>query len=120
MDALKPISRTLWDADKTAFAESLGSSFREIGFAVIADHGLDQHLIDDALSATKAFFDLPLETKTKYHDPNGGGQRGYVPFRSGKRQGRNGNRPKRILAHWPPPSRWSSASRSNETNAECF
>ena len=34
----KPIPYALWREDKAAFAEALGNSFRETGFAVIAGH----------------------------------------------------------------------------------
>lgn len=76
----KPISFSQWPNDKTAFAEALGRSFRETGFAVIADHPIDQGAIDRALNASKAFFELPENVKETYHDAAGGRQRGYTPF----------------------------------------
>jgi isopenicillin N synthase-like dioxygenase len=69
-----------YDRDFAAFAEQLGASFRRYGFAVIADHGLDQPVIDRAIEATKAFFALPDDVKRRYHQPGGGGARGYTPF----------------------------------------
>ena len=76
----KPISFSQWPNDKTAFAEALGRSFRETGFAVIADHPIDQGAIDRAVNASKAFFELPTDVKETYHDAAGGRQRGYTPF----------------------------------------
>lgn len=76
----EPISFTLWSKDKARFADAIGKSFRETGFAVVTDHGLDQTVIDKAIADTKAFFALPEEKKRAYHDPKIGGQRGYIPF----------------------------------------
>ena len=67
------------DRDPAAFAEKLGHSFTEFGFAVIADHGIPQQLIDRAEAKAKAFFALPDETKRRYALGQGGA-RGYTPF----------------------------------------
>jgi len=37
-------------------------------------------VIDRAIDASKSFFELPADTKEKYHDAAGGRQRGYTPF----------------------------------------
>lgn len=76
----EPISFKLWKTDPAAFAKRLGASFRETGFAVINDHPIDQGVIDRGVDAGKAFFALPDDTKRKYYQPGGGGQRGYTPF----------------------------------------
>ena len=75
-----PIPFSLWQTDKAAFSEKLGTSFRETGFAVITEHPLDQTVIDAAVDRTKAFFALPDETKRAYYSADLGGQRGYTPF----------------------------------------
>ena len=75
-----PISFDLWKKDKGAFADAIGASFRETGFAVIKDHPVDQTVIDAAVAATKDFFAQPLDIKMKYDDSDGGGQRGYTAF----------------------------------------
>jgi isopenicillin N synthase-like dioxygenase len=62
--AIEPVSMTLYDADFQAFADRLGSSFKRYGFAVIADHGLDETVIDAALDDAKAFFALPTSPQT--------------------------------------------------------
>lgn len=79
-DYFTPISFQQWPDNKQAFAEALGRSFRETGFAVISDHPISQGVIDRAITASKAFFELPEEIKEKYHDAAGGRQRGYTPF----------------------------------------
>jgi isopenicillin N synthase-like dioxygenase len=68
------------DRDPEAFAQKLGRSFEEYGFAIIADHGIPDDLIHRAEEKAKAFFALPEEVKRKYLIPGGGGARGYTPF----------------------------------------
>ncbi len=63
-----------------AFADELGRSFVDYGFAIVRDHGISQALIDDAEAKAKAFFALPEEVKRKYHIAGGGGARGYTAF----------------------------------------
>jgi isopenicillin N synthase-like dioxygenase len=60
----------------------LGGSFERFGFAMVADHGIPQELIDRAWAMTKAFFDLPEEVKRGYFVAGGGGARGYTPFKT--------------------------------------
>ena len=76
----EPISYSLWKDDKAAFAEKLGRSFRETGFAVISDHPVSDAIINRANDAAKDFFKQPDDVKEKYHDAAGGRQRGYTPF----------------------------------------
>src|SRR6478609_4728809 len=73
--ALKDATR-----DPDGFAQKLGKSFEEYGFAIIADHGIPDQLIHRAEDKAKAFFALPEEVKRKYLIPGGGGARGYTPF----------------------------------------
>ncbi|MCA8903163.1 MAG: isopenicillin N synthase family oxygenase [Hyphomonas sp.] len=76
----KPIPFTLWAEDKQAFADALGGSFRETGFAVISKHPIPQSVIQENLRATKAFFALSEAEKMQYDGRAGGGQRGYTAF----------------------------------------
>jgi isopenicillin N synthase-like dioxygenase len=78
--AIAPVSFALGRSDPDRFARELGESFERFGFAVIADHGLDQGVIDRALVSSKAFFALPEEVKRRYFVEGGAGQRGYTPF----------------------------------------
>jgi isopenicillin N synthase-like dioxygenase len=66
--------------DPDGFAQNLGRSFEEYGFAIIADHGIPDELIHRAEDKAKAFFALPDEVKRNYLIPGGGGARGYTPF----------------------------------------
>ena len=79
-DSVASVSLNDADCEPDVFADKLGRSFEEYGFAIIADHGIPDALIHDAEEKAKAFFALPDEVKRKYHIPGGGGARGYTPF----------------------------------------
>ena len=79
-DSVASVSLNDAEREPDAFADRLGRSFEEYGFAIIADHGIPDSLIHDAEEKAKAFFALPEEVKRKYHIPGGGGARGYTPF----------------------------------------
>src|SRR5438445_3899883 len=74
------VSLKEFNSDPDAFADKLGRSFEEYGFAIIADHGIPDALIHDAEAKAKAFFAMPDAVKRKYHIAGGGGARGYTPF----------------------------------------
>jgi isopenicillin N synthase-like dioxygenase len=78
--AVEPVSFSLYATDFDRFAQALGAAFERYGFAVVSDHGMDAELIAGAEARTKAFFALPDAVKRAYHQPGGGGQRGYTPF----------------------------------------
>ncbi|HWU03866.1 MAG TPA: 2-oxoglutarate and iron-dependent oxygenase domain-containing protein [Novosphingobium sp.] len=65
-----------------AFASAIGRSFREHGFALVRDHGIDAGLIARGWEATRAFFALPVEEKRRYYNPEIAGARGYTPFKT--------------------------------------
>ena len=79
-DNIASVSLLDADRDPEGFAEKLGRSFEEYGFAIIADHGIPDELIHRAEDKAKAFFALPEEVKRNYLIPGGGGARGYTPF----------------------------------------
>ncbi|MCW2364869.1 isopenicillin N synthase-like dioxygenase [Sphingobium sp. B7D2B] len=62
------------------FADAIGSSFREYGFAIVTDHGMDPDLVARGWTLAKAFFALPDPVKRAYLVPGGAGQRGYTAF----------------------------------------
>jgi len=76
-----PISLDLVDANPVAAAADFGDAFTRTGFAVVADHGIDDGVIARALTATKALFALPESVKQQYVVAGGAGQRGLTPFR---------------------------------------
>jgi len=69
-------------SDPDGFARDFGGSFERFGFAIVADHGVPQELIERAWQQTAALFALPDEEKRRYHVPGGGGARGYTPFKT--------------------------------------
>ena len=79
-DTLAAISLAMADSDSDAFAERIGRSFSDWGFAVVSDHGISADLIARAESMSRAFFALPDDVKRSYHIAGGGGARGYTPF----------------------------------------
>ena len=79
-DSVASVSLRDADRDPEAFAEELGQSFVDYGFAIVRDHGIAQQLIDRAEQQAKAFFALPEEVKRSYLIPGGGGARGYTAF----------------------------------------
>src|SRR4030095_8911394 len=79
-DNIASVSLTDADKDPQAFAQELGNSFVEYGFAIVRDHGIPQDLIHRAEEKAKQFFVLPEEVKKKYYIEGAGGARGYTPF----------------------------------------
>ena len=79
-DHIASVSLTEADRDPDVFAEKLGRSFEDYGFAIIADHGIPDELIQRAEEKSRQFFALPEEVKRKYHLEGQGGARGYTPF----------------------------------------
>jgi isopenicillin N synthase-like dioxygenase len=79
-DHIASVSLKDADRDPAAFADELGQSFVDYGFAIVRDHGIPQELIERAEALSKQFFALPEEVKRKYLIPGSGGARGYTAF----------------------------------------
>ncbi len=79
-DNIAALSLTDADRNPIDFADKLGRSFVDTGFAIIADHGIAQALIDRAEAQARAFFALSEEVKRRYAIAGTGGARGYTPF----------------------------------------
>jgi len=79
-DHIASVSLADADKDPKAFAQELGQSFVDYGFAIVRDHGIPQDLIDRAEQLSKQFFALPEDVKRKYLIPGSGGARGYTAF----------------------------------------
>jgi len=82
LDQVPLVSMARQAEDPDGFAQAFGESFQRFGFAMVADHGVPQHLIDRAWAMTKAFFALPEEEKRRYHIEGTGGARGLTPFKT--------------------------------------
>jgi len=74
---------------KQKFVNEIGSAYETIGFVALKGHFLDDKLVDNLYSEVRNFFDLPIETKSKYEIPSIGGQRGYVSFGKEHAKGRS-------------------------------
>lgn len=70
------------DQDEVRFSRDIGQSFRQFGFALVSDHGIDADLIAQGWELTRAFFALPEAAKRAYHIDGIAGARGYTPFRT--------------------------------------
>jgi len=79
-DTVASVSLTDADRNPQAFAQELGQSFVDYGFAIVRDHGIPQDLIDRAEALARQFFALPEATKRAYLIAGGGGARGYTAF----------------------------------------
>jgi len=75
--------------DANHFSQAIGNSFRQFGFAMVKDHGIDQALIDRAWALTEEFFALPETEKRGYFLPGIAGARGYTPFKTEIAKGAN-------------------------------
>jgi isopenicillin N synthase-like dioxygenase len=67
---------------RRALAREVDRTCREIGFMVIAGHGIDAGLIASVEATSRAFFDLPLEEKMRIVRPAPDVTRGYLPLKA--------------------------------------
>ncbi len=77
------------ESQRQAFVKQLGDSFSDIGFAIVANHGVTQKVIDRSYQAFKEFFSLDDGIKNKYEIPGLAGQRGYTSRGKEHAKGRN-------------------------------
>lgn len=73
---------------KDDFVQAIGTAYQEIGFVALKGHFLEEDLVKNLYQECKNFFELPLETKTKYEVKGIGGQRGYTGFGKESAKGR--------------------------------
>ncbi len=65
---------------KLKFVHEIGKAYEDIGFVALRGHFLNNELVDKLYEEVRNFFQLPLQTKSKYEIPGIGGQRGYTSF----------------------------------------
>lgn len=65
---------------QTGFATDIRQAFERYGFAVLANHGIDQALINRFLTVYREFFSWSESRKRAFHQAGMGGARGYTPF----------------------------------------
>lgn len=65
-------------ARKAAFVKKLGDAFSEIGFAIVANHGVSEDLKAKLLQLVDRYFTQPEALKKLDEDFNKNGQRGFI------------------------------------------
>lgn len=63
-----------------AFATDIYAAFVRFGFVAVANHSIAPRLTEHFLGLYREFFARPEPEKMLYHQPGGGGARGYTPF----------------------------------------
>lgn len=71
--------RSSLESERIRIAEELGRAAREVGFAQIVGHGIDEDTFQAMLAVTKEFFALPIDQKMEVYIGNSTNHRGYVP-----------------------------------------
>jgi isopenicillin N synthase-like dioxygenase len=67
-------------ASRRHLAHAIDEACRRHGFFYVTGHGIDSGLRDDVFAQARAFFALPLQTKSRWHVRHSGIMRGYDPF----------------------------------------
>jgi isopenicillin N synthase-like dioxygenase len=70
------------EEQQNVIATEVDEICKSLGFLIVEQHGIQQRVIDDAWSAVRAFFDLPVEQKLASKSPLAGCPRGYFPMQS--------------------------------------
>lgn len=60
------------------FIQDFGDSFSNMGFAIVANHGVSIDLKKDLYKTIENFFALPDATKKQFENEENSGQRGYI------------------------------------------
>ncbi len=77
------------DKLKEKFVQELGRAYEEIGFVALKGHLLTNETSKNLYQQVQNFFNLPLEKKVSFEDPEIAGQRGYVGFGKEHAKGRS-------------------------------
>ena len=80
MSLIPRISLDDLSSNNTEATKNLKYALERHGFFSIYDHEIDQSLINKCYAKSKEFFNLDLDIKNKYANPNIGGARGYTPY----------------------------------------
>jgi isopenicillin N synthase-like dioxygenase len=72
--------RTGAEVGRRAVAQQIDEACRDIGFLVVAGHGVSADLIQAVDDVSREFFDLPLEEKMQVVRPAPDVTRGYIPM----------------------------------------
>jgi isopenicillin N synthase-like dioxygenase len=67
-------------AERQSICAQIDQMGRDVGFLLLAGHGLDEALCRDALDAAGQFFDLDVATKVRYRPTDKSVNRGYAGY----------------------------------------
>ncbi len=81
LSAVPTVDMRCYASDRETFVAELGAAYREFGFCCIRGHGIPAQLISNGYAVFQRFFALPQPLKMRYHRVDGGGARGYTPFK---------------------------------------
>ena len=83
-------------------ARKIGDVCEQVGFFYVKNHGVPEDLVERMYSATRQFFDLPVEVKQRLNVANSGPTlRGYIPPYGENADPRNSRDLKEVLAGRP-------------------
>jgi len=108
-------------ARKQKFVNEIGKAYEDIGFVALKGHFLNDQLVEDLYAQVRAFFNLPLDVKSKYEIHGIGGQRGYVSFGKEHAKGRSAGDLKEFWhfgQYVTEDSKWSGEYPENVTVSE--
>ncbi len=71
------------------FIQDFGDSFSNMGFAIVANHGVSIGLKEKLYATIKTFFSMPEVVKKKYEEEKVSGQRGYISKNTESAKGKN-------------------------------
>lgn len=71
------------------FIQDFGDSFSNMGFAIVANHGVSIDLKKKLYNTIETFFALPDDVKKQYEDVANFGQRGYISKNKESAKGKN-------------------------------
>jgi isopenicillin N synthase-like dioxygenase len=73
-----PVIDLCAEKPENLLAQEVIETFKTLGFATLINHGVATATIEKGFAASKAFFEMPLETKRKYKYVSHETNRGYI------------------------------------------
>ncbi|MBA3463765.1 MAG: isopenicillin N synthase family oxygenase [Deltaproteobacteria bacterium] len=67
-------------AARQGFVKTVGQALSDTGFFAVRNHGVTDELMKRAYDVAREFFHLSPDTKSRYHQPDKKGQRGFTGF----------------------------------------
>ncbi|MEX2630575.1 MAG: 2-oxoglutarate and iron-dependent oxygenase domain-containing protein [Tistlia sp.] len=77
---LVDLAALLDGSDPQGVAREVAEACERVGFLYVVGHGVPGALTEAAFAQARALFDLPLETKERWHIRRSAAHRGYIPL----------------------------------------